>query len=720
MPAVELSSLISETLASPRMDAQDLETDGEVCCLSLPMEVPDYDFYTEEINVDSLERWLSVQGVREVTGLFAELYSLRQRVLGVRPDGSASLPVTSYSAPSMTDLRPRAITGIYVQKPVCDETEPLRKKARGADIQRPQVAGALPACALAEIKRGIPCVWAGRGLGSLSWEATLIALPQSTHRLALAHPAISLLGACARAAQVDLPPLLRQCVTDPTVLTSATRQLGVPVNDAEKFLEAVLFGASSRHLLHKSGASPSQRALETMYAFEIEVKRLHKLIYEDLLSDAQRAWLAAHTQQPRAMAFHLLYNNCYRTCVDRMQTALQGDVLHCRGTCCLVRATSAQLPELVSKLQKALPALQFEATGVGSVETALSTRFPDVDFAATADVEWEQYGAAHWACCEALISTKPHSRMTDLSAYLAMCLKSEINLPAEHHDAKFERFVDGAWDTRDIKHLAGPIEAALRSLIPTGTVVEYDLPLLLSCFIPHPRVTFTSRKCTRLSSQLVEPTVARLSRGTRLVPLDGDASRKKLLFSCGQVYDFQTGQVEQLRASHRMKLTAAMRFEPWSPPGNLPDMFSLVGRWLPKVDEQLESDELGREIIAAFEQISQHSPLIKLMHEIFLDWNYVLCLCRVISAVFSADARYCMLHYFVGSGGSAKDTLLLILFTALGEELATTLTSKYATSKAGGSVLSPLCSWYEGCVEPGRARPKRESVPASLQRGALD
>ena len=69
MPAVELSSLISETLASPRMDAQDLETDGEVCCLSLPMEVPDYDFYTEEINVDSLERWLGVQGVREVYSL---------------------------------------------------------------------------------------------------------------------------------------------------------------------------------------------------------------------------------------------------------------------------------------------------------------------------------------------------------------------------------------------------------------------------------------------------------------------------------------------------------------------------------------------------------------------------------------------------------------------------------------------------------------------------
>ena len=137
MPAVELSSLISETLASARMDAQDLEPDGEVCCLGLPMEVPDYDFYAEEINVDSVERWLSVQGVREVTGLFTELYSLRQRVLGVRPDGSASLPVTSYSAPSMTDLRPRAITGIYVQKPVCDETEPLRKKARGADIQRP-------------------------------------------------------------------------------------------------------------------------------------------------------------------------------------------------------------------------------------------------------------------------------------------------------------------------------------------------------------------------------------------------------------------------------------------------------------------------------------------------------------------------------------------------------------------------------------------------------
>ena len=91
-----------------------------------------------------------MQGVREVTGLFTELYSC-DNVSSVRSDGSASLPVTSYSAPSMTDLRPRAITGIYVQKSVCDETEPLRKKARGADIQRPQVAGTLPACALTEI-----------------------------------------------------------------------------------------------------------------------------------------------------------------------------------------------------------------------------------------------------------------------------------------------------------------------------------------------------------------------------------------------------------------------------------------------------------------------------------------------------------------------------------------------------------------------------------------
>ena len=218
----------------------------------------------------------------------------------------------------------------------------------------------------------------------------------------------------------------------------------------------------------------------------------------------------------------------------------------------------------------------------------------------------------------------------------------------------------------------------------------------------------------------MEPTVARLARGTRLVPLDGDSSRKKLLFACGQVYDFQTGQAEQLRAAHRMKLAAAMRYEPWAPPANLPDLFSLVERWLPKLHEQLEGDELGRQIMAAFVQVSQFSPLIKLMHEIFLDWNFVLCICRVISVVFSADARYCMLHYFLGAGGSAKDTLLLILFTALGD-LATTLTSKYATSSAG-TVLTAflvLCPSCESCTHSGRVSPRRESAPASLPHRAL-
>ena len=485
----EFDRLIGETLASPRIAAEDLEPDGKVSCLSLPVEVQDYDFYTEEINIDSIEYWLNVQGVRFGAGLFTELYSLRQRALQVRPDGGASLPVTSYAAPTLTNLKSHAITGIYFQKPARDEMSPPRKKARGTDVPAPQAAGAVPACAVAEMSRGIPGVWVGRGLDSLSWEAAIIALPQATHKVALAHPTLSLLGACARAAQVDLSPLLQQCVREPIALVKAMQRLLGP-NDVVCCLEAIVAGASSRQWLAESGASQSREALKTMYAFELEVKRLHRLIYDSLLNDTQRTWLAAHTQQPRAMAFHLLYNSCSRACADRMRTALQdGVVLHCRGTCCLVQATAAQLSELMNKLQEALPSLKFEASGVDNIKAVLSARFPDVDFAAKAEVAWEKYGAAHWACCDALVSTKPHSRMTDLSAYLAMRFKDEINLPAEHNDSKFERFVDGAWDTRDIKHLAEPIEAALKSLIPTGTAVEYDLPLPLGCRCSPPVAT---------------------------------------------------------------------------------------------------------------------------------------------------------------------------------------------------------------------------------------
>ena len=640
---------------SSQVDPEDAEPYGEVSCMAMRPDEVEYNLSMEEVNIDSIERYLEKKEVHRVSGLFSHVFAIRRRAVNLRPDGQGWLPVTSYQAPTLDNMESLPITGLCIRDPEPEVSDDGRKKRKTR--QEPFVIGKPSDLALAEMARGIPISHVGKGLSSLPWESLSIALPQATHQVRLLCPALMLLENCAKVAGVTLPPYLKHCVDDPAFLVQAAEQLGVPSDRIEELFEAIVSGASSREWLLKHTASRQRSHFEAIYAFEVAVRSLHKLVHESLTDD-HRAKLSLATNQPRALAFRLLFNHCSFWCAKHMHDQLGKMLLHQRGTRCLVRSTEAELAEVISTLEE--KGFMIKSDPVG--EADLSTLQPGLHCKAQAEVSWQEYGQAHWDCCKALLSEKPRAHMDTISRYLAwrLLFEDEIHVTEADQVPRFERFVDGRWECREIRHLSEIIAPLLKDMLPTN--VSWDI--------------------ARFSQQLVEPTTARLLRiQTKLPPLDGDVSRGKLLFQDDIVYDFHTGTSEPVKASHRMSKRAGMRFEVWAPPAGAPDLFGLVEQWLPKTTEQLEDDELGRRIIEAFEELKEYSSLLRFLYKTHLDWNAVLLKGRLVSVMFAALAWYRMLHYLYGSGGSSKDTECLMYYVALGD-LATTLTSKYATSKA--------------------------------------
>jgi len=683
---IDPETLMEIALTNVSGNAKGFEADAPVNFKDLESHDKTYETQTVQINALNIEAAMDDQGVREVPGLFDELYWLRQRASGILPSGDASILVFCRRAPSVVcehqqrlqqDRGQSPRTGCQIENGICSQCSlsisglcfekaregPSKKKTRTSTSEQPRAMGVLSTCQAQELARGIPPAYLGIGLDRLSPAALAFALPRASYRVRLVQPVTRLLKSCMKVVQkvvpeIEFSPALACLVNTPSILTRAGQRLGL---ELDEFLEDVVFGASvmatlKRRQICAEGHFEDQSA-QALCAFEMEVKRLRQAVFTQYLSEEQRRWMSHYSAQPQALALHLLYQHVAHGFATRLQAALKPfNVLHVQGTWCLVDV--AEPGSLLEPLREKFPGWEFAAESAVEARTLLRATFPHVRFGRKAETPWRDYGCLRQECLEEILSGKAPTK-TRVGEFIVMHLRTNTNVPVDPPNA-YERFVDGRWEVYRKDLLVEPIEHLLTAWLSSRSK-NVDI--------------------ARLAKSVVDHVFAKLASLPKLPELDGDTTRQKLLLANDQVYNFETGKTEPLEMEHRMRLVSRLTGA-WVPPAHIPDLFDHVKRWLPKVEnEQLEDDELGRQIIDIFEQLYEVNRFLKFVKEVFRDWNMVLFVGRVLAVTLSADPRYCMLHYLLGAGASAKDTFIGVLYEVLGE-LVATLSSKHATSKA--------------------------------------
>lgn len=169
----------------------------------------------------------------------------------------------------------------------------------------------------------------------------------------------------------------------------------------------------------------------------------------------------------------------------------------------------------------------------------------------------------------------------------------------------------------------------------------------------------------------VTPVVRRLLNylpaASNLPPLDGDASRGLLHFSCGSVLDFKTGTLRLSEARYRISLCTGYLYADWAAPQESKLHVQNLCRDLNNLwAEDLDVDEIGA---SRLEETLRHSPLYVVLYGLFDDHSVALWLLRQCTRAAAGLSGYAEILWCADARGSnGKGAVLALMKAVLGAE----------------------------------------------------
>ena len=242
--------------------------------------------------------------------------------------------------------------------------------------------------------------------------------------------------------------------------------------------------------------------------------------------------------------------------------------------------------------------------------------------------------------------------------YVALNLEGSVNVPSSEDSRRTHFELCGSnmlWRSRHSQDLPLVIMNALARLmdppIHFWKQSTQDLPP------PLENIGF--------AASLADTVLAILAQAMPMESLDGDATRGKLAFKCGSVWDFKAKQLRKLTPQDRRSMTTGCDFAPWQPPlpGCSEELFAEVAAWCRLGQPNLKDNAHGLKALECLKALEPHCELLKVLVRFAGSWEPVLWLLRQFCRSLRSTQRSCKQLTFMQALGTFGSHLALLADT---------------------------------------------------------